>query len=310
MYRSATTRRGGVISHVGEAGARLEEHPVLAPARLLFDEHLGIKMDPVAIVVMSSGVHYLDPSGRADPFGGFDSAFDLFEAAGFNCEQFRTYDPHQFLDAARREYRLSKSRWKATPFYSLYPETEPVEGVSILVPVGLSEFDDHGVRVTSKFSDRTISYGEFMGVTLEVWGYAAPVPSLRAIIAPGRFGFGDSAKRSLRLLLQRMHVSLDALPMLEGFLSTKPTTEELDMYRRRLRAVCGSDTSFARSLLVDAIDAFGSSFVPEATRDGFVRSSKLYGEFLAGDDRALAGVAREERAALDNRLNTSPWNLA
>lgn len=82
------------------------------------------------------------------------------------------------------------------------------------------------------------------------------------------------------------------------------------MYRRHLRAVCGSDTSFARSLLVDAIDAFGSSFVPEATRDGFVRSSKLYGEFLAGDDRALAGVAREERAALDNRLNTSPWNLA
>lgn len=310
MYRRAASRPDGVISNVGESGLRFEEHPVLAPARLLFDQHLGIKIDPVAIVVMSSGVRYLDPIGSSDAFGGFDAAFDLFEAAGFNCEQFQTNDCHQFLETARREHRLSESRWRATPFYSLYPEIDPVEGSSVVVPVGLSEFGDRSVRVTSKFADRAIDYREFLDASLDVWGYAAPVPSLQAIIAPARFGFAASARRSLRLLLQRMHVALNALPMLEGFLDTEPTTGDLDLYRRRLRAVCSADASFARSLLVDAIDAFGSSFVPEATRSGFVLSSRLHHEFLAGDDRALAEIARVERAALDNRLNSSPWNLA
>jgi len=276
-----------------------QSHPVLAPAGMIFDV-LGITVEPSAVVVMASGVRYADPNGF-DDFGGFDAAFDLFEAAGFNCEQFRSAEAGPFLDAARREHALAERRWKATPFYSLHPERDPVTGVTTVRPVALSEFGDSTVRITSTFADRTVSHEDLMCVDPSPWGYAAPVPSLQAILAPTRYDFAARARRSLRLLFMRLATARDGLPRLESFVSSRPSRESLHTYRRGMAALSARDDTFHRSVLVTAIDKYGAETIPDETRAGFARSGALHVEFLAGADTALDEIARVERAALDAR---------
>lgn len=275
------------------------EHPVFAPARLIFG-HLGIEIDPLAICSMASTFRYVRPAGdELDEFGGLEAAFDLFEAAGFNCEQFRTTDAAQFLEAARREHALTSRRWRAAPMYGFHPETDPRTGSPVLLPVGLSEFGDDDVRVTSIYDDRVLTYAQLLETTMACWVYAAPVPSLRAIVAPTRFSFERRAERSLGLVLQRMRVAEDGLPMLADWLASRPTSADVAAYRRRLRAVsCGDDT-YGRQRLVDALAAHGGALDTEATRVGFRRSAELHTAFLAGDDAALTAIVTVERAALD-----------
>jgi hypothetical protein len=276
------------------------EHPVLEPARLVFGQ-LGIAIEPPAVVVMASGVRYLDPQARAsDSFRTFDGAFDLFEAAGFNCEQFRSSDPGVFLEAARREHALVDRRWKATPMFSNFPQRHPQSDATVIMPVALSEFTEESVRVTSVSGDRTVSYARFVEADLDVWGYAAPVPSLQAIVSPNRYKFAERAQRSLRLLLQRMLNASDGLCVVDRFLATRPGRAELDRYRTELSAVCCGDPSFFRSTLTEAIDAYGQAFVSENTRQGFEKSAELHAEFLGGDDAALGEIARTERSALSD----------
>jgi len=283
-------------------------HPVLAPAGMIFDV-LGITVEPSAVVVMASGVRYADPNG-VDDFGGFDAAFDLFEAAGFNCEQFRSVDVGPFLDAARREHALAERRWKATPFYSLHPECDPATGLTTVRPVALSEFADSAVRITSTFADRIVSYDDLMRHNPSPWGYAAPVPSLHAILAPTRYDFAARARRSLRLLLMRLATARDGLSRLESFVSSRPSRASLDTYRRGVAALSARDDTFHRSVLVTAIDKYGAGTVPDATRAGFARSAALHVEFLAGADAALGEIARVERAALDARILSVPRGAA
>ncbi|TFD19196.1 hypothetical protein [Cryobacterium sp. TMS1-13-1] len=280
--------------------ARRSEHPVLEPARLVFGQ-LGISVEPLAVVVMASGVNYLGQYAKTlEAFGGFDGAFDLFEAAGFNCEQFRSSDPHVFLEAARREHDLLERRWKATAMFSYFPQRLPHSDVTAILPVALSEFTDESVRITSISDDRAVSYADFVETELEVWGYAAPVPSLHAIITPKRYLFAERARRSLRLLLQRMLNASDGLCVLDQFLASRPDRAEIDRYRARLRAFGCGDLSFFRSTITGAIDTYGESFVSEKTRQGFDKSAKLHVAFLAGDDAALAEIAQTERTALCN----------
>ncbi|WP_295850615.1 hypothetical protein [uncultured Microbacterium sp.] len=272
-------------------------HPALAPAGMIFDA-LDISVEPSAVVVMASGIRYADPDGL-DDFGGLDAAFDLFEAAGFNCEQFRSVDAGPFLDAARREHALAERRWRATPFYSLHPECDPVSGATTVRPVALSEFGDTTVRITSTFADRTASYEDLLRGESSLWGYAAPVPSLRAILAPARYDLAARARRSLRLLFLRMATARDGLSRLESFVSSRPLREKTQAYRRGMAAMGADDDSFHRSVLVAAIESYGTATVPDETHAGFARSAALHLEFLDGADAALAEIARVERAALD-----------
>jgi len=272
-------------------------HPALVPAGMIFDV-LGITVEPSALVVMASGIRYADPGGL-DDFGGFDAAFDLFEAAGFNCEQFRSVDVGLFLDAARREHALAERRWKATPFYSLHPERDPVSGETTVRPVALSNFGDASVRITSTFDDRTVSYDDLQRGESSLWGYAAPVPSFRAIVAPTSYDFATRARRSLRLLFLRMTTARDGLSRLESFVSSRPLRENVRAYRRGVAALGAGDDSFHRSVLVTAIDSYGADTIADETRAGFARSAALHLDFLGGDDAALAEIARVERTALD-----------
>nr|WP_181063018.1 hypothetical protein [Pseudoclavibacter sp. RFBI5] len=274
-------------------------HPVIAPAQLVFG-HLGIEIEPVAVCAMASTFRYVRPiaDGR-DEFGGLEAAFDLFEAAGFNCEQFRTADSAQFLEAARREHALTERRWRAAPMYAIHPETDPATGSRVLLPVALSEFDAASVRVTSIYADRSLSYRELSSASLTSWGYAAPVPSLRAIIAPSRFSFARRAARSLGLALQRMRVAEDGLSMLSDWLATRPSRGDVAAYRHRLRAVSCGDSTYGRARLVDALVAYGGANAHDATRLGFLRSAGLHRAFLDGDDTALTAIVAVERAALE-----------
>ena len=274
-------------------------HPVVAPAQLVFG-HLGIEIEPLAVCAMASAFRYVRPiaDGR-DEFGGLEAAFDLFEAAGFNCEQFRTADSAQLLEAARREYALTERRWRAAPMYAIHPETDPTTGSKVLLPVALSEFDSASVRVTSIYADRPLSYRELSSASLTSWGYAAPVPSLRAIIAPSRFSFARRAARSLGLALQRMRVAEDGLPMLSDWLASHPSRGDVAAYRHRVRAVSCGDSSYGRTRLVAALDTYGGANAHDATRLGFLRSAELHRAFLDGDDTALTAIVAVERAALE-----------
>ena len=281
------------------------EHPVLAPSRLIFDS-LGIVVDPVALVVMASGVRYADPSRRTtDEFGGFDAAFDLFEAAGFNCEQYRSVDAGIFLQAARREHDLAERRWRAIPFWSFWSPWSAAVGRSgsraypPVLPVALSAFDDDSVRVTSVTGDRRVDFEELTAAPQRVWGYAAPVPSLRAIIAPSRYDMTPRAERSLRLLLRRMAVAADGLPSLEAFLDSSPGPAAIEEYRRIVAQASAGDSTFARSTLAEAIERYGHGAVGDEVRAEFARSAELHRAFLDDDDDpALRETAVVERRAL------------
>jgi hypothetical protein len=270
-----------------KASRAAEAHPFVVPARVIFGA-VGIVVDPVALVVMGGGIRYVDATG--DDVGGFDAAFDLFESAGFNCEQFRSVDPFQFLRAARREYAVSALRWRAVPMWSLRRER-----AGCPVPVALSDFTDDSVRVRSTAGDRYMGFDELVSHAMPVWGYAAPGFSLRAITSPAAFDVDARATRALRILRNRMSVARDGLPRLEAFIAASPTRGDLDLCRRHMAESCAGDPGFARGVLADAIGRF---YKGAGARDDFAASADLHAAFLDGDDAALSEIALLERHAL------------
>lgn len=281
-------------------GWTFEAHPITIPHRMLLDE-LKLEISDAVIAVMSSAVGYLspDPNDRGLPLGGFDAAFDFYESLGFNGEHFRGATPETVRRALLRQDDLAARRWRTLPIFSL---GRYCGGSSdYWLPVGLSDFehDSRTVQVTSAAGVKVVEIREFFAEASPTAGYIAAVPSVAAIMSPGRFDTAPAARRALRMLLGRMLSGYGSVDMLVEWLAGRPGIAELSDYRARLRQLSGGErgnTTWYRDQIVAAMEQLSTG--SEEMRDAFVTSGALFGAFLAGEDSALAAAVEVEREAL------------
>ena len=278
---------------VTDERATPSRHPATAPWGSLV-ERLGLDLPDSAVTVMS-GVGYLEPPGRARVY---ERAFGFLASLGFSCESFASADAHLALRALRRQWDLMKRRWKPLPVLTVLPQLIPGTDREVEIPAELADLDDDGVSVRSVLSVTRLDLGEYLGLRRAVHGHAAPVPSMRAILAPARLDLAGARRRAILRELRRMRDSDDGIASLEAFVASDPSATEIARYRCALEdwllGPAGNRRGYRDALARESALAGLTS-----TALLLARSAELHEHLLLGEDGALREIAHTERAALE-----------
>lgn len=270
-------------------------HPLLPPLQHVL-RTLKVELRDDDVLLLAGAFNRSDP--RADPAWsgparGLDAFFDFAEAAGANCELFRSADATLGVRRARELARLAERRWRPTPILAILAvDGEPM-------PVVLDRVDAEGCECRSSIRTERLTWADVESRWLDGSVLACPVPSLQMMVAPDRYDPAEALHDALLHQFVTLATGVDGLAVLESWLERRPSPDELAGYRDRARRVLRSNGDWGgdgRRML--AVLTRRHLPVAESLASEFERVADAFDAFVAGDDAALAESVDLERNAL------------
>jgi len=271
-------------------------------------ESLGVRADPAALLLMCAGLPYIGTSCTVnDPYQVLNSAFNLWQSFGSNCERHCASNPTLFWSLLCRQNDVAIARWKAVPITAGLGVT--INGIRMTRIVTFTDIDETGAFLISRGRRRRFDKKELdaPGFSSSWYQVAAPVVTVQMITSPERVDAAARARSVVETSIEYLRSSPVALPALEHFLTTKPSSKQLDDYRFRMQCASDSSPTFFREEFSLAVRRYKGSSDAEQIAEGFDRSGALHEEFLAGSNDALFEAAHVERLCLDGVSQQKRW---